>query len=95
MEVLEKGDGRKGWTQDLKCTGKGNARPGCGALLRVLESDLFKTTSHARDETTTHVTFRCSECENLTDIKSLAHNIVAGLPTMGRWGSLNGIKMNY
>jgi hypothetical protein len=68
MKVLEKGRKQKGWSVTRECTGNGNGGGGCGAKLLVEEGDLFKTTSQARDETTTYVTFKCSECGVLTDL---------------------------
>jgi hypothetical protein len=69
MKVIKKGERRGGWSGEFACTGEGNQTKGCGAILLVEQHDLFKTTSHARDETTTYVTFRCPECGTLTDIQ--------------------------
>ena len=30
MKVIQKGDGRKGWAKEYKCTGAGNGNGGCG-----------------------------------------------------------------
>lgn len=68
MKVLKPGRKQRGWSVETTCTGAGNDRGGCGAKLLVEEGDLFKTTSHARDETTTYITFKCSECGVLTDL---------------------------
>ncbi len=68
MKVLKKGRPQKGWTKEYKCTGKGNKGGGCGALLQVEEDDLFLTQSHARDEITEYISFRCCECGVITDI---------------------------
>jgi len=68
MRVIEKGREQKGWSKECKCTGKGNGDGGCGAKLLVERGDLFVTTNTCRDETDYYLTFRCSECEVLTDI---------------------------
>ena len=70
MKVLEKGKPQKGWSIETRCTGAGNGNGGCEALLLVEQDDLFRTTSHARDETTYYVTFRCPECGVMTDIQN-------------------------
>ncbi len=69
MKTLKKGRDQKGWSKEEKCTGLGNGGGGCGALLLVEQGDIFRTTSHARDETTNHVTFACHDCGVLTDMK--------------------------
>jgi hypothetical protein len=82
MRVLKPGRKQRGWSVETVCTGTGNGGGGCGAKLLVEQGDLFKTTSQARDETTTYVTFRCSECGVLTDLGERIwppHQIVAGL----------------
>lgn len=68
MKVLEKGRPQKGWAAEYLCTGRGNGEGGCGAKLLVEQEDLFRTESHARDETTTYLTFKCPECKVWTDI---------------------------
>ena len=82
MKVLKPGRKQKGWSKEAVCTGTGNGDGGCGAKLLVEQADLFKTTSQARDETTTYVTFKCCECGVLTDLGERAwppHHVVAGL----------------
>ena len=73
MKVLAKGCGQNGWSIEVFCTGNGNGGGGCMADLLVEQSDLYRTESHARDETTTYTTFQCPECLVLTD---LSHSIV-------------------
>lgn len=68
MQVLEKGRPQKGWSKEIVCTGAGNGNGGCGARLLVEQDDLFKTTSSCRDEVTTYITIRCSECSVMTDL---------------------------
>lgn len=89
MKVIKEGSGQKGWSKKFECSGAGNDGGGCGAVLLVEQGDLFKTTSHARNETTTYVTFKCCECGVLTDIwcdegrskTNLPHHIIRNLPT--------------
>lgn len=75
MEVIKKGRPQKGWSIEVECTGRGNGGGGCGALLLVSVGDLYKTYSHARDESTEYITFTCSECSVRTDIKDVPSNI--------------------
>lgn len=75
MKVLEKGREQRGWATEARCTGSGNGGGGCGALLLVEQDNLFKTYSHALHETDEHITFRCSCCGVLTDLKSVPSSI--------------------
>jgi hypothetical protein len=70
MKVIEKGREQKGWASEYRCTGLGNKGGGCNSLLLVEEADLFHTyrSIMGRDEEW-YVTFQCSECEVLTDVK--------------------------
>lgn len=69
MKVLKKGRAdRIGWKRELSCTGKGNNEKGCGALLQVEFSDLYKTYHSVRDEVDTFITFMCPECGTQTDM---------------------------
>lgn len=70
MEVLEKGEKQKGWAIKTRCTGKGNGGGGCTALLKVDQSDMFKTASSVMGEVTYYVTFRCCECGVMTDLQN-------------------------
>jgi len=68
MKVIKAGRPQKGWAGEFECTGAGNGRGGCSALLLVEEGDLYRTCSNARDEITYYTTFECSECGVETDI---------------------------
>lgn len=76
MKIIEKGDGRKGWAIEYRCTDDGNGNGGCGALLLVEERDLYKTYHYdyggGKD---VFITFRCPECNNQTDVKDVPSNI--------------------
>ncbi|MBI4434955.1 hypothetical protein HY635_04065 [Candidatus Uhrbacteria bacterium] len=86
MKVIKKGRPQKGWTKELKCTGEGNGDGGCGAKLLVEEGDLFRTESHALNETDYYITFRCPNCNALTDIDDRVGNISAHeLPHYSAW----------
>lgn len=87
MKVLKKGRPQKGWASEFECTGEGNDGGGCGAKLLVEQGDLFKTYSHARDETTEYVTFICSGCVVLTDIEGgiLPSATAKDLPSKQKW----------
>lgn len=69
MKVIKKGRPQKGWAKECECTGAGNNKKGCGAILLVEQADLFYTYSSCmgRDETY-HVTFQCPECTQFTDL---------------------------
>lgn len=91
MKILKKGRGQVGWTTKAKCTGAGNGNGGCGAHLLVEQGDLFKSYSHARDEMTIYVTFRCIECGVMTDLADNEGNR-AGVPGYV-WNSVvKGVK---
>ena len=68
MKVLEPGRPQAGWSKAVVCTGVGNGNGGCHAKLLVEEPDLYRTESHARDETTTYVTMMCPCCGVETDL---------------------------
>ncbi len=72
MKVLKKGREQKGWSTEATCTGLGNGGGGCRAELLVEEGDLFQTSHQSYGDTSPdyYVTFRCSECGVLTDIKN-------------------------
>ena len=85
MKVIKEGNGQKEWTTKATCTGKGNGGGGCGAKLLVAKSDLYRTYSHARDETETYVTFKCVSCGVETDIQNVPYNISQDLPDKKKW----------
>lgn len=76
MKVIQKGDGRKGWAKEYKCTGAGNGNGGCGAMLLVEQNDLYKTYHYdyggGKD---VYITFRCPECRNETDVKDVPSSV--------------------
>lgn len=68
MKVLKPGNGQTEWSIESTCTGSGNGGGGCGALLLVSKSDLYRTSSSCRDETTYFTTFKCPCCGVETDL---------------------------
>jgi len=68
VEVIEKGT-QKPYVLKHRCTGKGNGRVGCKALLRLDRADLryFEGTDYPfyRPDA---VMFRCPDCGTCTDI---------------------------
>lgn len=76
MKVIKKGRPQKGWAKQITCTGKGNGRGGCGAVLLIEESDLFRTGKHSRDESEYYATFKCSECGVLTDVNGYPGDVM-------------------
>ena len=80
MKVIEKGTGQKGWSTKATCTGQGNDGGGCGARLLVEEADVFRTESHARDETDVYYTFECPECQVRTDLRSVPDRVAEKAP---------------
>ena len=92
MEVIKPGNGQKEWSEEFTCTGKGNGGGGCGALLRVVQSDLFITASgHYDGSTDYYTTFKCSECSVLTDITT-KHKFNRALPNKRAWEALQKQK---
>lgn len=70
MKVIKKGRPQRGWSQEFKCSGKGNGNGGCGAVLLVEEGDLFQTSSSDyTGDTDYFTTFQCCECGVKTDVK--------------------------
>ncbi|HEY3499498.1 MAG TPA: hypothetical protein VGK73_32635 [Polyangiaceae bacterium] len=71
MKVLKPGRKQKGWAAETECTGSGNGNGGCGAVLLVDASDLFRTWRHSYGETSPdyYATFACPSCGVLTDVK--------------------------
>lgn len=76
MKIIKPGRPQTGYSIEQTCTGNGNGGGGCGAVLLVEAADLFVTQSHALGETDSFVSFRCSACGVLTDLKS---------PTAAAW----------
>lgn len=69
MKIVKPGREQKGWAKEYECTGAGNNGGGCGAVLLVEIGDLYRTFSHARDETSVYITFTCAACGVETDVK--------------------------
>jgi len=63
------------WSAAFECTGLGNEGKGCGAVLLVAESDLYRTSSHHYDGSSeSYITFMCPQCGVETDIvRSVGH----------------------
>ncbi len=78
MKIIKPGRTQAGYSIEQTCTGSNNGGGGCGAVLLVEAADLYITQSHARDESTDYVTFQCSACGVLTDIKK---------PTPAAWAA--------
>jgi hypothetical protein len=89
MKVLKPGTGQKGWATKVTCTGAGNGDGGCKAELEVDQGDLFTTTSSCRDD----ATFRCPECDVLTDVKGVPPQIQRSLPGIYGWHSARGLDL--
>ncbi len=69
MKVIKKGRERAGWSRELTCTGAGNGKGGCGAVLLVSEYDIYRTVieDHSGDKEF-FCTFFCPECGVETDV---------------------------
>jgi hypothetical protein len=89
MKVLKTGRAQKGWSKQLKCSGRNNGGGGCGATLLVEQGDLFTTsTTDMGGDTDTFVTFKCMSCEVLTDLAPVElppHDMQSQLPTKKQW----------
>lgn len=84
MKTVKKGRKQQGWAKEFACTGAGNGKGGCEALLLVEAGDLFRTENTCRDETDYFVTFICRECGVLTDINGWPGS-VRDLPDRAEW----------
>ena len=57
------------WSAEFECTGYGNGGKGCGAVLLVTESDLYRTaSSHYDGSNESYITFMCPQCGVETDV---------------------------
>lgn len=83
MKLLREGRCQNGWAKEYKCTGHGNNNGGCGAVLLVDETDLFRTFRCCIDETEEFTTFKCPQCGVLTDIKE--YHKTRELPSKADW----------
>lgn len=101
MKVIKSGDGRKVWKGQLVCNGQGHTGSGCGALLEVELSDVFKTgggqdISGVGEDV--FYTFRCMECDALTDLTKKHEQAVQQLsseyklPFYSEWKRLQADK---
>lgn len=50
------------WIKELECTGKGITGTGCGAILEINESDLFKVYGGGYTENIPYAGIRCPAC---------------------------------
>lgn len=66
------------WTKQVVCTGKGNNRDGCGALLLVSVGDLY----YVDDSAGYYATFMCANCSKET---SFLYYPRTGLPSKSEW----------
>lgn len=91
MKILKPGREQHGWTTEAYCTGEGNGGGGCGALLQVDESDLYRTSSGHYDGATDYfVTFTCPSCRVETDLERVPSTIEHRLPWEGDWPQKEG-----
>jgi hypothetical protein len=69
MKVIKEGRKQTGWAKEFECTGKGNGGGGCGAILLVEQSDVYRMscTDYGGD-IEVYNTFKCSQCGVETDI---------------------------
>lgn len=74
MKIVKEGRPQKGWAKEYTCTGVGNRGGGCGAVLLIELADLFRTELCSMGEVDLFVTFACSSCGVLTDIKGAPVN---------------------
>ena len=89
MKILRKGRPQTGWAKEYTCTGAGNGDGGCGAVLLVEIGDVFETQRNCMHETVYFTTFRCPECQVLTDINVPGHVRDAAKKQRGLWHDPN------
>lgn len=85
MEIIKPGKNQKGWSTEVKCTGSGNGGGGCGATLRVDESDLYHTYRSVHYDDETFDTFTCINCGVETDLNNVPSQIAQRLPSKSAW----------
>lgn len=92
MKTIAPGRPQQGWATEATCTGLGNGNGGCKAKLLVEQADLYRTESHARDETTPYTTFTCSQCGVETDLQdsSVPTHVRQNLPLKRDWERRTG-----
>lgn len=52
----------------VRCTGEGNRRDGCGELINIRQEDLYFTRMNVRGHIHYYTTFRCPKCGAETDV---------------------------
>lgn len=86
MKILKPGREQHGWAAEATCTGKGNGGGGCGALLLVEESDLYKTGKcHYDGSSERYTTFCCPSCRVETDLDMVPSAVESRLPWKSEW----------
>lgn len=83
MKVVKKGKKQSCSVGKFKCTGKGNNGGGCGAVLLVSQTDLYKTSSQCYGDTLPEyfITFCCPECGVETDVEEVSVEPLGKRPT--------------
>lgn len=71
METVKKGRKQGGWAKNFECKGDGG---GCGAVLLVSQTDLYKTDRYPYDVDSSEylITFCCPECGVETDVEGVS-----------------------
>lgn len=87
MQIVEPGRQQKGWAIETKCTGCGNGGGGCGALLRIEQGDLYRTSSAHYDGSDHYVTFTCGACGVESDLTwaTVPSAVRETLPSKSAW----------
>lgn len=90
MKVLKKGRDYQAWTKDLVCSGEGNGKVGCGALLKVTVDDLYNTyaKSNIVGGRNLCITFCCPSCMVESDVYN--YSGPRTLPDKKTWFEQNG-----
>lgn len=82
MKVLESGSPGAAWSSEQRCTGKGNKKIGCNALLLIEGNDVFGgSKTHYDGSSSDWKAFMCLECGAFTDIYDVPSNVGRRGPT--------------
>ncbi len=76
MKVLKSGSPGSAWSAEKVCTGEGNHKVGCNAVLLIEGEDVFGgSKEHYDGSSTGWKAFMCPECGAFTDIYDAPSNV--------------------
>lgn len=86
MRVIKPGRSQTGWSKEHICTGLGYGMGGCGAVLFIEATDLYKAGPLHRP------TFTCCECGRQTSLlwEDVSEDVAKNLLSRQEWEALHG-----